>query len=237
MNLFGKILRLPLKLLPKGLTVTILYGELRGIKWVTGSSNHSYWLGWYEKPVRSKLKAFLNQGDVFLDLGAHVGYFTLLGSRLVRKSGKVYAFEPHPKNVAYLKGHLDSNKIDNVVLFEGAISTYEGEFTLSNHSRVGARLQQGGEIVVPVFSLKALLENGRIETPNVIKLDIEGGEYELLNDNIELLRINKPVLLLSTHGLEIHRKCLSLLSENSYSLYPLDSDDIVSCRELLAVVE
>ena len=61
------------------------------------------------------------------DIGAHVGFYTLLSSILVGPNGHVYAFEPLPRNLKYLKEHLRINKITNVHVFELAVSNLSGE--------------------------------------------------------------------------------------------------------------
>lgn len=234
MNLLGKLVRLPLKAIPPAMVVPILYGNMKGIRWVTGSSNHGYWLGWYEKPVRNMLQRYLSQGDTFLDLGAHVGYFSLLGSKLVGDDGAVYAFEPLPTNLDFLKNHFKLNDVNNVTLYEGAIAHYDGEFTMDGRSRVGAKLSDSGDIKVKVYSLKRLLNQNEIKKPDVIKMDIEGAEYDVLMDIQEYLSTNNITILLSTHGKEVHKKCIALLERLNYSFVPLDGDTLKGCTEFLA---
>jgi FkbM family methyltransferase len=235
MNIIGKIIRLPLKLIPRNLVIKFLFGPLKGYRWVTGASNHGYWLGIYERGIKRMLREHLKQDMVFYDLGAHVGYFTLLGSRLVGENGVVYAFEPHPLNLTYLKKHLFINGVNNVQLFEGAVSSFEGEYCLNARSRVSAKLSEKGSLKVHVYALRELIKSKKIRIPNVIKMDIEGSEYDLLRDNEFLLASHKPVLLLSTHGTLIHEKCVQLLRHHNYLLTPLDARDVESCTELLAV--
>src|SRR5688572_24300238 len=77
-SLFGKVIRFPLKLVPDEMVMRILSGPLAGKKWINGSHNRSVWLGIYE---RNQTKLFVDkiQGrNVFWDLGAHAGYYTLL---------------------------------------------------------------------------------------------------------------------------------------------------------------
>ena len=103
---YGKILRLPLKLIPKRMVVPIVRGPLRGKRWIVGASTHGCWLGSYEYQKQSIFKKTVKSGYVVYDIGAHVGFYTLLSSVLVGTQGKVIAFEPVQRNLEYLKKHV-----------------------------------------------------------------------------------------------------------------------------------
>ena len=77
-GLVGKMLRLPLKAIPDGMVLPILSGELRGAKWIAGSSTNGCWLGIYERAVQVLLGLHLQSGAVFYDIGANVGFFRCL---------------------------------------------------------------------------------------------------------------------------------------------------------------
>jgi hypothetical protein len=117
----GKLLRLPLRLIPPEMKMPILQGKLRGFKWIVGSSNHGCWLGSYEWEMRRLFEETVKEGSIVFDIGAHVGFYTLLASALVGPTGKVFAFEPVPQNVSYLKEHLRINQVMNVVIHEAAV--------------------------------------------------------------------------------------------------------------------
>src|SRR5688572_25202486 len=108
-SLAGKILRQPLKLIPPGTHVRILQGRLRGKRWIAGSSTHGCWLGSYESDKRQLFESSITPGDVVFDIGANVGFYTLLASDLVGSSGHVYSFEPVPRNIEFLNEHLSLN--------------------------------------------------------------------------------------------------------------------------------
>src|SRR5947209_9435920 len=97
----SKIARFSLGLLPQGMVVPILYGGLRGRRWIVGSAIHRCWLGFYECEKQRLISRVVRAGGVFWDVGANVGFYSLLASRLVA-SGKVFAFEPVQRNLVYL---------------------------------------------------------------------------------------------------------------------------------------
>ena len=80
----GKLLRLPLNLIPKKAIVPILKGRLKGKKWIVGSGIHRFWLGTYEwHHHTSVFEKRIKEGGIVFDIGAHVGFYTLLASVLV----------------------------------------------------------------------------------------------------------------------------------------------------------
>src|SRR3989454_7017615 len=99
----GKFLRWPLRFVPRELAVPIRQGALRGKRWVVGSSTHGCWLGSYEYTKRKLFESYVIAGDVVYDIGANVGFYTLLASVLVGRGGQVVAIEPLPRNIAYLR--------------------------------------------------------------------------------------------------------------------------------------
>ncbi len=102
----GKLVRLPLRLLPAGMEVPVLSGPVRGMRWVVGAGDHGCWLGWYERDKAKLLAAALDTGSIFYDVGANVGFYSLLGAACVGSGGRVIAFEPVPENLLILQKHI-----------------------------------------------------------------------------------------------------------------------------------
>jgi FkbM family methyltransferase len=170
-SLVGKLLRLPLRLLPRNLTVPILQGPLRGTKWISGSSTHGCWLGSYEFDKQRLLTKTIRSGTVFLDIGANVGFYTLLASVLVGEDGQVFAFEPLPKNIDYLDRHLKINAIRNVKVFRAAVSDQTGTaFFEEVESASEGRLSEKGKLTVELLSLDDLYFKGLLPLPDYMKL-------------------------------------------------------------------
>src|SRR5574341_2129532 len=101
-SLFGRFVRLPLKLLPSRLMVPVLSGTNRGMKWEVGASTHGCWLGFYEKDKQELIARLVKPGMRAFDIGANAGFYTLALSRLVGDHGKVWAFEPLAQTVVTL---------------------------------------------------------------------------------------------------------------------------------------
>jgi len=227
-------------LIPSNKITEIRMGPIKGYKWIYGSSINACWLGIYEYSKAKKIAEFVHNGDVFFDIGAHVGYYTLLASKLVGKEGKVYAFEPFPRNIKLLKKHIFINNISNTKIFELALSNKIGQsfFTSNECNSMNHLTDIAGpnSIEVYVSSLDYLFDRGKINKPSVIKIDVEGGEYEVLLGGKKLLIKSHPIIFLATHermNPGVHNKCLNFLIQLGYEVIPIDGKAIEVSSELL----
>ena len=232
----GKLLRLPLKLIPKRAVFRIMQGRLKGWKWIVGSGEHGYWLGWYEIGKRQAFENAITEGAVVYDIGANVGYYSLMAAVVAGVSGHVYAFEPLPRNVDYLRKHVALNKLeDRITVFDVAVSDQTGEaaFDLGASTSMG-HLAESGEIKVKMARLDDLLIEGQVKPPDYMKVDVEGAEFDVLNGARELLAKHKPVIFLDTHNREAHNATVKLLNEFNYEIVCLDGKPLPESKELIA---
>jgi FkbM family methyltransferase len=233
-SLLGKLLRLPLRLIPRGLVVPILQGPLRGKKWIVGSGNHGYWLGSYEMDAVVRFAAAVPAGGTVFDLGANVGYYTLLSAVKAGPEGRVYAFEPLPRNLGYLRRHLALNRLTNVTVVAAAVSDRGGtarfaEDASTSRGRIGA-----GGFEVRAVALDDWIEKEGIPDPALLKIDIEGAEFRALQGARRMLARSRPPIFLSTHSGSVHRDCLSLLKSIQYRVESLDGRPLERARDILA---
>ena len=232
----GRILRLPLRAVPKTATVPILSGPAKGMKWNTGAGVADFWLGTYE---REKAKLFVRHakpGQTFYDVGANVGFYTLIASRVLGPAGHVVAFEPLPRNLAFLQQHVSLNQLANVRVLDLAASDCEGvtQFAVSDDPKL-SKITAAGDITVRTTSLDRLM--AELPLPDLIEMDIEGAEYAALRGAEQTLRKSSPVIFLSTHGPEVHRACCELLRSLGYRLHAIGPRSIEDTDELYCVKE
>ncbi len=231
-------MRLPLRLVPRSLPVPVLQGKLRGKWWIAGASNHGCWLGSYEYDKRRLFEKIVSPGSIVFDVGANVGFYTMLASVLVGKGGSVYAFEPVPRNLHFLKRHMQMNRLKNVTVVEAAVSDYGGKaaFDVGAGPAVG-RLETHGQLEVEVVNLDGLIKNGKVPPPDFIKLDIEGGEGAALRGARSTLAQSHPTIFLATHGPGVHRECCEFLQSMGYELQPICGQSLADTDEVLATRE
>ena len=236
-SLIRRALCLPLRLIPKEAQVRILQGPLHGKRWIAGSSNHGWWLGTYEYEKQRAFSTVVRAGDAVYDLGANVGFYSLLASFLVGSEGQVFSFEPLSRNLSFLRRHLDLNQITNCSVFDVAVSSSNGlaGFDFGPTPCQGHLTSESkAALTVRTATLDSLVASGKLPPPNVIKCDIEGGEYDALTGARDTLSRYLPSIFLATHGPEVHARCCELLSSIGYNLTPLDELSLNQSREILA---
>jgi len=199
------------------------------------SSTDIYLTGGKSHISELKLARFLlnnlQQGDVFLDIGAHYGYFSLLASKLVGNKGKVIAFEASPDTYKILL----KNKVQNLIPINKAVSDTDTDLIFYEFPNLFAEYNaldinqyldekwfadnQPREIIVQSEILDNYLIKENIH-PQIIKIDVEGAEYQVLQGAAKYLKKNAPVIameyLSDDRGNTGHRKAAGLLEDLSY---------------------
>jgi FkbM family methyltransferase len=235
LTMIGKLLRAPLRLIPRSTVLPILQGPLRGKKWTAGSSSHGCWLGSYEYHKQRAVRQELKAGDVVYDIGANVGFYSLLASVMVGDTGCVYSFEPFPENLRELKKHLEMNHVKNCTVFGVAVSSADGEAIFDpSDDRCTGRIAANGSLRVRTVALDGLVSRKEIRPPNLMKIDIEGTEMECLRGATTTVQEFRPIIFLATHGREIHSACIELLDKWNYRLISLDGKPVELADELIA---
>ncbi len=198
--------------------VTIRGGPLRDYRWIAGTGTR-FIKGLYEPNTVEFLEAHIKTSSVCYDIGGHIGYLSLIMSKLAGDSGKVFVFEPRPINIAYIERHIRVNEVRNVVLLKTGISNYQGDaqFDVNRGSGTG-RISTSGELTIPIDTIDALLANGQLEPPHFLKMDIEGEELNGLMGASGVLKDHRPVLNISTHNDDIHRECVEYVTALGYEI-------------------
>ena len=150
------------------------------------------------------MKNHFNQSPVIIDIGAHYGLFCCRGAYL-NPSYKFYCIEPSSENFKILKKNFDSNLIkNNIKIYNAAISNKSGSETFieGNSSTTGFlkssniffdnNLQK--EFVIKSFSFQDFLKQNNIDEIDILKVDIEGGEYLAFENNLDLLLRAKLII-------------------------------------------
>jgi len=230
-TLLGKVLRLPLRLLPKGMAIPILRGPAKGLKWIVGSSNHGCWLGTYELEKQAALERFIKPGMTVYDIGAQAGFYTLFFSRLVGGRWRVYAFEPFAENLRYLIAHITMNRLSNVKVVQVALADQTGlaDFTVDRGKSQNALVDSGDSpLVVATMRLDELVEDHGFSPPDLLKLDVEGGEALVLEGARLTLERHWPVVFVALHGRRQQETCRLILESLGYELFTLSGQRVAT---------
>lgn len=213
----------------------ILGGRLRGHYWLPASRGKllRIFLGTYEREQTGRFLRHIRAGDVVFDVGAAVGYYTLLSSLLVGDQGRVVAFEPAPRNVAFLRHHLRINRLGNATVHQSAVGSRSGRVRFSMRRGTGTgRIDQMGNTTVSVCRLDDMLAR-EPRMPTHVKIDVEGAELQVLQGAKSLLRRHRPMIFLSTHGPHLHGLCCEWLTEMEYQIEPVNGPSLDTASEIL----
>jgi FkbM family methyltransferase len=161
--------------------------------------------GKYEPSVVDILNRRLHEGMVVLDIGAHIGYHTLLAARLVGPTGRVWAFEPDPINRQFLARNIEANHFgDRVTVVPTAVGCASGSVTLhraDNDTGASTIVGTGSgvtadDVQVDLTTLDTWAAQNGWPAVNLIKMDIEGAEPDALAGMTELVRRNPALTLI-----------------------------------------
>lgn len=175
----------------------------------------------------------------FFDIGAHIGIVSLPLSKTIKCDGMVYSFEASPKNLYYLNYHIKINNITNIKTVNNLVSS-DNNF---NYSFFESNGPSGMNSIIPIEG-KSIIKERKVRSitidkfcsinklvPDVIKVDIEGGEIDMLLGSKQVIKKYKPIIFLSFHPYHVQKIgykkniIFELLEEFRYRLYDSSSKE------------
>jgi FkbM family methyltransferase len=207
--------------------------------------------GAWEPHTTEVFRSVLRPGDVCVDVGAHIGYHSLLASRLVGPTGRVLAFEPGARHRAMLEENLRRNGGDNVTVFPLGLSDAAGEVVLHrgpgwNSSMGSLRPVEGslGEERIALARGDEVIEPALWDRVRLVKIDIEGAEAAALSGLEGLLRRRRPpyivVEVTDTFLRELgssEEALLSFMEARGFSVKRLNEPPVKGLRQFDALFE
>ena len=205
-----------------------------------------YYFGTYERKESALVRRILRPGDVFWDVGANLGYYTLLGGACVGPAGRVVAFEPFPPAWERLQRNLSLNAFPQVRLVNAAVSSVVGTAPLFFASDVpdgvaslAAPEGHVSRVTCRTLTLDRFAEEDGERLPILMKVDVEGAEKVVLEGAAGILSGSHPPMLLlemedeqfGRHGTS-KRDIQSLLSRWGYAAYQLRGRRWVACGDI-----
>jgi len=190
------------------------------------------------EPVETKLfNDIIKNGEVLVDVGANIGYFTLLMAKLSGPSGKIFSFEPEDKNFEILEKNVKINNYQNIVLEKKGVSDHNGvnKFFLSSKNTGMHSLQKirddSKEVKIDVIKLDDYFSAlDLVKKISLIKIDVEGAEFQVLNGMQTILKNENLKLLiefipehLKKHGTN-PSDVLKILEDNDFKIYQINEN-------------
>jgi FkbM family methyltransferase len=176
-----------------------------------------------ESEVQEAMIRHLARGGVFYDIGANLGFFTLLGAHLVGlQEGHVYAFEAAPENAAAIIRNAELNALTNVTVIAKAVSAHSGRGRLQVvDDQSWSKLEEYGShpyteevIDVELVAIDDLVAAGDVRPPTVVKIDVEGAELAVLDGMRSTIAAHQPAIICELH--DTHREFLAMVDELGY---------------------
>jgi FkbM family methyltransferase len=153
----------------------------------------------YEPHVKWLLRSLLEPGKSFFDIGAHVGYYTLLAAHAVGPKGVIHSFEANPGTFELLSKNVRRNDFGRILLNRVALTDMNGEvrFCIDEIRPASSSLSGKGadrltELSVPSVTLDSYIESNSVTMLDLIKIDIEGGEVRVFRGGQETLSRFRP---------------------------------------------
>jgi len=194
------------------------------------------------------LDALELRGKVIYDVGAFAGTYTMFFARKSGDPARVACFEPHPETYAQLSGNLTLNGLHQLRSFNVAVGSAEGTLDLQMDATFPARstLDASGGVMrerepnsrssVRVVRLDDFVEEAGLEPPDLVKLDVEGFEYEALVGMEKILTETHPDLFIELHGSQLAHDVMQLLLEKyGYQVFHVESTSWVRPGRLPAI--
>jgi FkbM family methyltransferase len=183
---------------------------------------HIFATGRWETAESATLEKTLKTAHTFYDIGANIGYFSLMASNIIGSSGKVYAIEASPKNVSSLQQNILLNNHSNIIVYPYGLSHHTGSGLINQHAESGMssflpNFKTEEQYTVPLIPLDELIRAEHLQPPDVIKIDVEGMELDVIRGMKSTLSANRHITLL----VEITAEFLESQGDSEIELYKI----------------
>jgi len=195
--------------------------------------------GSHEPDTTEFVSTYLKENMVCVDVGANIGYYSTLYSRVVGQNGKVLAIEPSPVNFEYLKNNLKLQNFDNYLVFNCASGDKEDSvrFLVDKRANKCMIVQDENEfpensniISVPVRKIDDIITESKVDRVDFLKIDVEGYEWFSIQGGLKTIQKFKPSIQIEIHfnrlGHETTQKILTTLKNENYQIiyHDINSD-------------
>jgi FkbM family methyltransferase len=180
----------------------IIRGTASGYRiWVSPAEHLGYLLGTDEPHLQSAIRKYVSTGDTVYDIGANVGYVSISLAKQVGPQGRVFAFEPVPRNIEAFRRNIEINGIANIELLPAAAADRTGEAVIRIAENLAAASlvwhrnnPSATELRIATVSVDELMEQEKLTYPKFVKIDVEGAEGAVLQGMRRTVAAARPVL-------------------------------------------
>jgi FkbM family methyltransferase len=198
-------------------------------------TGHTYFEGGGEPEVQNALQQYLRPGMIFYDIGANIGFFSLLAARIVGKEGRVVAFEADPEIAARLREHVARNDFRVISVEEKAVWSEPGAVFFARTDPATPPDRGLGHVVVTAagdtIQVNAVSLDKYVQTvpaPDFVKCDVEGAEVAVFRGAQSLLTQKRPGILCEMHSEANRRQLLEMFASFGYACKSLDEHHVLA---------
>ena len=198
-------------------------------------TGQDYLRGEAESPVQTILAERLRPGMVFYDLGANIGFYSLLAARILGANGQVFSFEPDTKAAERLHLNIARNGFQNVTVVEAAVWSRSGTMNFaaadpSSPDQGTGRIEAEGDAASGKLTRCVALDDfaSSAPPPDAIKCDAEGAEVEVLRGAKNLLKTLRPWIVCEMHSDANDRASREFLSGLGYAFETVDVNHVIA---------
>jgi FkbM family methyltransferase len=227
-----------------GDSVTIKSGPMAGLRLALSEHiSHAHIEGTYELETLKAIDRLVTPGSVCYDLGASIGYMTVL---MARKAKHVYAFEPAPHAAVEIRRHMAANKFENFTIVGDPVSDSRRpiEFAITD-TAYGSRIPESPQSKWPTLKLTATTLDDFVAAhpaPDFVKIDVEDEEGRVMTGARKLLQQHHASFCCELHSEASARQVTSIFNEYGYHVTTLDGEPftisgtvIPGCVQVIAV--
>ena len=191
----------------------------------------------WEPDVTKFITSWIKPGMVALDIGADIGYYTLLFAKIVGPKGKIYSFEPIPEAKWYLDKNIKNNNLNNVKTFSFALFDKQGNVCLEDpfiksKINLSKKTLRDNDIMVEMKIFDSWRLNDITEKVDLVKIDVEGSEINTLRGMKATLQNEHPAILVEVHPHQlksfgfIANDLVKFLKTFAYKITPINKKTI-----------
>jgi FkbM family methyltransferase len=215
---------------------TTYFGSMLDVDARDGCGRFIYYFGVWEPDFTAFIERTLKPGDCFIDVGANIGYYSLLASRLVGQSGKVVSIEAVPRTFEVLRRNLELNHSENVRAVnmavwdkEETLTFFVSPDTIDSTSTAIPSLAEGrglrARCDIPAASLGSLLNRDEIAAARLIKIDVEGAERQAISGFGTMLETSRRDLEVMVEvSIEAFDEIVAFFQRHGFFSYRLEND-------------
>jgi FkbM family methyltransferase len=240
---------------------TIQGGYGKGVNLWLNKNRYAGWAemldGSYDNELFESLVQELSEENLVIwDIGAHFGYNSLIFAKVTPPDAKIISFEPNISNIERFRENLAANEDESnkISLYNWAISDYDQQAFFYYSDSIDDSISSGsylGSVMPPLSpetytafqsttlftrSVDSLIEKEKLPKPNIIKIDVEGAEYDVITGAKTLLSDTKSVLIIEIHHIKAMHEISKLLHQLNYSTDLIDSPAGSHCKAFLKAV-